>query len=458
MTLLIGLSTFALLLISGGYLYATLAANLEHDTERFLEDKLYVVGAIIQYRPNDMAALDEETRIEGAARRYSRYYVRILDEHSTQIIETPGMSQIVRSSVFVPARGKRDAARFRKLSVDDGRTLALISDKTLSIDNSWWTVQLALDISNQQRVLASYRTSLGLTLLVGLALAALAARIIARNALRPIDAIARSARDITAAHLDWRVGSPDWPKELVCLASSFDDMLARLEAAFTKLSQFSADIAHELRTPVTNFLTAAQVTLSRPRDLEEYRRVLESNVEDLGNLARIIDSLLFMARAEQEQAAADCSELNARREVENVIEFHRANAEENGVTLACEGDATLFADSTLFQRAISNLLSNAVRHTAPHGSVTVSIESGEDTRISVADTGEGIAAEHLPNLFDRFYRADPSRAHKTGGFGLGLALVRSIVELHRGSVQIESVPGYGTRVVLAFPKAATRPL
>jgi two-component system heavy metal sensor histidine kinase CusS len=455
MTLLIGLSSFSLLSACGVFLYWNLARGLDQDTGRFLEDKLYVVRAIIRDRPNDMAALDEETRIEGAARRYSRYYVRILDERSALIIETPGMNRVMSSAVFSDSPlGKLDATQFRKFSMGDGRTLAIISNQTPSIDHGQWTIQLALDISNKQRVLSSYRMSLGLSLFIGLALAGFAGRFIARNALRPIDAITRSARDITAAHLDQRVRSLDWPKELVCLASAFDAMLARLEAAFARLAQFSADIAHELRTPVTNLMTAAQVTLSRPRVLEEYRQVLESNVEELGNLAQIIDSLLFMARAETEKAAVACSALNARREIENVIEFHRANAEENGVALICEGQAHVFADSTLFQRAISNLLSNAVRHTARGGSVTVSIRSSErDTTILVSDTGEGISSEHLPHLFDRFYRADPSRAHRTGGFGLGLALVRSIVELHQGQVRIDSALGRGTSVAIAFPSS-----
>ena len=295
LTLLIGLSSFSLLLATGAFLYWNLANNLHRNTERFLEDKLYVVRAVIRDRPNDMAALDEETRIEGGARRYSRYYVRILNDRSKLVIETPGMSQVVQPAAFRYSR-PAETAEFQRITIADGRTLALISDLAATTGYNRWTVQLALDISNQQRVLASYRMSLSIALFIGLALSGLAGRAIARKALQPIDAMTRSVRDITAAHLDRRVGSADWPKELLCLASAFDDMLARLEAAFARLAQFSADIAHELRTPVTNLLTAAQVTLSRPRTLDEYRQVLESNVEELSSLARIIDSLLFIDR------------------------------------------------------------------------------------------------------------------------------------------------------------------
>jgi two-component system, OmpR family, heavy metal sensor histidine kinase CusS len=243
---------------------------------------------------------------------------------------------------------------------------------------------------------------------------------------------------------------------LSSLAAAFDDMLCRLQESFRRLSQFSADIAHELRTPVTNLMAATQVTLSRTRSLEEYQRVLESSTEELASLARIIDSLLFLARAEQASLPLQREQLDAREEIENVIEFHRAIAEECDVALRCEGDAPVFADSTLLQRAISNLLSNAVRHTPRQGNVLVQITAGDHcTKITVRDSGSGIAAEHLPHVFDRFYRVDPSRTHGSGGFGLGLAIVKSIVTLHQGEVRIASAVGTGTAVTLSIPLTTT---
>ena len=170
----------------------------------------------------------------------------------------------------------------------------------------------------------------------------------------------------------------------------------------------------------------------------------------------MIDSLLFLARADQAQRQLERIELDARKEIENVIEFHRGDAEENDVAVTCEGDARLYGNSILFQRAISNLLSNAVRHTPKAGRVQVRIAQDDEgsASIDVCDTGCGIPAEHVPHLFERFYRADASRTHKTGGFGLGLSLVQSIVALHGGVVQITSKVGKGTQVRLTFPPAS----
>ncbi|WP_116808522.1 heavy metal sensor histidine kinase [Steroidobacter cummioxidans] len=452
-TALITVSGFGILLAGGLFLYWTLARSLQDETARFLADKVFVLRAVIHDRPHDMAAFDEETRLEGAARRFSRYYVRVLNERGQLVVETPEMSQLVDLTAFealTPADGNTEEPHEVRLG---SQTVALLAATAPTTAGELWHVQLALDVSNKAALLASYRRNLLFVLLAGLAVSALAGYAIARRGLAPLESITRSARAISAANLDRRISSQAWPKELTALADAFDQMLERLEDSFRRLSQFSADIAHELRTPVTNFLTESQVTLSQPRSVDDYRQVLESGIEEFGSLARMIDSLLFLARADQVDGRLERVELDARKEIENVMEFHRANAEENGVTLACEGNACLQANSILFQRAISNLLSNAVRHTSATGQVTIRITTadGGATSISVRDSGSGIAPEHLPHLFDRFYRADASRSQRTGGFGLGLALVQSIMALHGGAARVVSEVGQGTEVTLTFP-------
>ncbi|MFC4312561.1 heavy metal sensor histidine kinase [Steroidobacter flavus] len=449
-TALITVSGFGILLAGGLFLYWTLARSLDDETARFLADKVFVLRAIIHDRPHDMAAFDEETRLEGAARRFSRYYVRVLDEQRQLIVETPDMSKLIEPAAFSSEVAAPEEMREIKVG---NRTLALMTTRAPTTDGKSWQVQFALDVSNKEALLERYRRNLLIVLLAGLATSALAGYAIARRGLAPLDSITRAAGAISARNLDRRVSSQAWPKELTALAGAFDQMLERLEDSFRRLSQFSADIAHELRTPVTNFLTESQVTLSQPRSVEEYRQVLESGIEEFASLARMIDSLLFLARADQVDGRLERIELDASKEVENVIEFHRANAEENGVSLAVEGNAPVYANSLLFQRAISNLLSNAVRHTPKDGRVTVGIATveGGSTTICVRDTGSGIAAEHLPHLFDRFYRADPSRSQRTGGFGLGLALVQSIMTLHGGAARLASEVGKGTEITLTFP-------
>jgi two-component system heavy metal sensor histidine kinase CusS len=228
-------------------------------------------------------------------------------------------------------------------------------------------------------------------------------------------------------------------------------MLHRLEDSFVRLSQFSADLAHELRTPIGNIRGEAEVALTRSRSAEEYREVIESTIAECQHLGHIVDNLLFLARTEAAEGQLQRTSFDGRAVVERIAAFHEPIAEEQKLTIACEGHAKFLADEMLFSRAVNNLVENALHHTPAGGTVGISIVNrGANTEVSVKDSGVGIAAEHLPRVFDRFYRADPSRS--ADGAGLGLALVKSIMDLHSGSAQIESEPGRGTTVTLSFPQ------
>lgn len=457
LTVLFAASSFALLMAGGLFLYWALQRQLDREDAQFLADKVYVLRAVLHDRPNDREALDEETRLEGAARHFNRYYSRVLDEQNQVIAETPGLDQLVAVAAFPePVSLEAPPGRPVDYKTRGGKTFSLVAAwAQAGVNGPRRVVQVALDATSEETVLTTYRRSMALMLVLGFALATLAGRVVAKRSLAPLDAITRAARGITAARLNARVGQEEWPRELTHLAAAFDDMLGRLEDSFRRLSQFSADIAHELRTPVTNFLTESQVMLSRTRSLEEYRTVLESGVEEFTRLAQMIDTLLFLARAENAQSRVERVAFDARKEVETVLEYHRAAAEESGVAFQCKGSATLCADAVLFQRAVSNLLTNAVRHTPRGGRVEVTLTQSSDggSEVAVADTGHGIAAEHLPHVFERFYRSDPSRTQKTGGFGLGLALVKSIMTLHSGEATVASELGKGTTVTLRFPPA-----
>jgi two-component system, OmpR family, heavy metal sensor histidine kinase CusS len=228
-------------------------------------------------------------------------------------------------------------------------------------------------------------------------------------------------------------------------------MLERLEDSFVRLSQFSADIAHELRTPIGNIRGEAEVALSRSRSPEEYREVMESTIAECEHLGQIVDNLLFLARTEAAEGQLQRATFDGRGAIEKIAAFHEPIAEEQKLTIHRNGEATFFADEMLFIRALNNLVENAIRHTPAGGTIEISIaERDAHAEVSVKDTGSGIVAEHLPRVFDRFYRADTSRSSE--GVGLGLALVKSIMNLHAGSATIESEPGRGTTVTLRFPR------
>jgi len=313
-------------------------------------------------------------------------------------------------------------------------------------------VGIAINIDHHRTFLSAFYRSLWLAIAAAIALAGLLGWGAARRGLAPVRRMADVARNITASRLHDRLPLATLPSELVDLATSFNDMLSRLEDSFRRLSEFSSDLAHELRTPVTNLMTQTQVALSRSRSVDEYREVLYSNVEEYDRLARMITDMLFLAKADNGLIVPPQEAIDVVREVRELFEFFDALADEKGIALVVTGDGTLFGDRLMIRRAISNLLANAIDHTPRGGSVDVRIEpaNGSALRIAVANPGERIAAEHLPRLFDRFFRVDPSRRRSTDGAGLGLAIVKSIVVAHRGDVRARSDAGR-TTFEMVFP-------
>jgi two-component system heavy metal sensor histidine kinase CusS len=451
---LFSLIAFSVLLVSSLVLYETLVLNLDREKEQFLADEVTTLRGIQAGHPEIGEALLDEVQLESDASHYSHYFVRILGQGQL-LLETSGMSALVPAVAFPPPVSEdRTPGRSLSYTTRDGRRFLLIA--ALARGGSPAAdpreMQIAIDDSARDIVTSSYRRNMAWVVAFGTLAATLAAAAVARRGMRPLREIARHAHGITATQLHERIGSAQWPPELVHVARSFDDMLQRLEASFVQLSRLSADLAHELRTPINNLMGEAEVALSRHRTNAEYRRVIESSQEEFGRLSRLIESMLFLARAESAETPLQREQLDGRAELERVREFFEALADQRQVRVSCSGSASLRVDSILFRRAVSNLLSNALEHTPAGGRVELNVEHrGEAVEVSVSDTGCGVEGQHLPRLFDRFYRVDQARSGPARGTGLGLALVKSIVELHQGSAQIESTPRKGTRVLLRFP-------
>ncbi|PPC97759.1 MAG: two-component sensor histidine kinase, partial [Methylotenera sp.] len=215
---------------------------------------------------------------------------------------------------------------------------------------------------------------------------------------------------------------------------------------------FSSDLAHELRTPISNLMTQTQVALSKERSADEYREVLYSNLEEYERLARMIADMLFLAKADNGLIIPSSEVVDLSTEVRELFGFYEAIADEQGVNLVLAGEGTVKGDKLMLRRALSNLLSNAIRHTTYGGSVKVFINQSKSKEMSIAieNFGETIAKEYLPRLFDRFYRVDPSRQKASDGAGLGLAITKSIIEAHQGKIQVLSLNG-STRFEITIP-------
>lgn len=313
-------------------------------------------------------------------------------------------------------------------------------------------VAVATDISHHEYFMHSFRVALWTFVILASIVTGLLGWIVVHRGLSPLQAIRQEAEQITAGRLDARIPIESVPSELEELARTLNAMLARLQDSFQRLSDFSSDLAHELRTPVSNLLTQTQVVLSKRRDVEAYQDVLASNAEEFERLSRIISDMLFLAKADNNLLTPSKDDVELSAEVNSLFEFYEALAEEKGLILTCHGQGNVAGDQLMLRRAINNLLSNAIRHSPQGGAIDVDIAAGDGggTTLSVTNSGETIPPEHLPRLFDRFYRTDSSRQRFSDGAGLGLAITRSILRAHRGEVAATSASGL-TRFTLRFP-------
>lgn len=315
-------------------------------------------------------------------------------------------------------------------------------------------VRLALDETQYEETLEHFRERTFVALFLGATLLALSAALVAQRAMQPIGKITAAAKKLDAGSLEHELEAQAWPAELQVLADEFSSMQRRLADSFRRLGQFSADLAHELRTPVNNLLGEAEVALRQPRSEGEYRDTLESMLEEIHRLRRMIEEMLFLARSEQPELTKHLVAVDARAEAESVVEFFSSLAEERGISIAVQGEARVCADRELLRRALSNLLANALQYSDRGASVLVRLDSDAvESTIAVSDTGSGIAAAHLPRLFDRFYRVDEARSRHPEGTGLGLSIVQSIASLHGGRVSVSSIPGAGTTFTIHLLRA-----
>lgn len=439
-------------------LYMVLVKELDRSTDLFLADKLNVLRTMLRERPHDEDALHEEVELESAARRYEQFYIRLLDDHGTLLMATPGMADQLDLANFI-ARVQRRSDRAVALAGKNGRAFRAISAAVPVGSPPYQTdvIQIAVDVSGKEQLLATYRRWFAAIFFGTLVVFPFAGYQIARRGIRPVEEMADTARHISSSNLRERILAEGYPVELASLAATFNNMLDRLEESFERISRFSADIAHDLRTPVNNIRGEAEVALARARSVDEYRDVLESCLEEAVRLSDLIGDLLFLARAESPVEHLQRAPVDVGEMLSSICDYYEASAVESGISLSTAvgaGPVIATLDRQLMQRAVGNLVANAMAHTPPGGAVvlTASAEAAA-IRIEVADTGVGIPAEALPRVFDRFYRVDTSRSQNSGGTGLGLAIVQSIMLLHHGRAEIASELGRGTRVSLLLPIA-----
>jgi two-component system heavy metal sensor histidine kinase CusS len=428
--------------------YWVVVRRVDHDNDRYLQDKLAAIQA-------DMAvdagpeSLNRELRIVKASDK--AYAVRVLDNSGKIVAESPRMNKIVPIEVFpktIWPLGQRPTTLL--YHGHRNRVFALVT-ATARIRNQNLVIQLAQDRTHDETFARHFAGLLAAMACCAIATCAGIAVLVIRRSLRPLKDLADSIERTGASHLRERVPVGNWPEELQPLAVGFNKMLGRLDDSFTRLSQFSADLAHELRTPIAILRGEAEGILTRPRTSDQYREVIESSLEELQRLSGMIDNLLFLARAET-TGSFKLSHFDGRQALENIREFYEAVAQDKGVEIECHGEGEIYAEPTLFRRALINLLTNALRFTPAGGNINVLLNrQNGGSEVTVTDTGCGIASQHVPNVFNRFFRGDATRSAE--GTGLGLSIVKSIMQIHNGSVTVDSEIDRGTVITLTFPDA-----
>ncbi|MBN3783545.1 heavy metal sensor histidine kinase [Burkholderia sp. Ac-20345] len=357
----------------------------------------------------------------------------------------------------VPANERITADRIVTWHADGGTPVRGVVTEAELRDHTKIRIAIARNMSDRAELLDGYRDKLKIAGGLGALFAMLLSYGLIRKSLAPLREIVANTGRITVDKLDTRLDASRAPRELTALVDAQNAMLGRLQQAFGHLSQFSADLAHDLRTPLNNMRGATEVALARPRSPDEYQALLESNLEEYDRLARMIENVLFLARAEHPGFVTRQRAFDVHDELERIAGYFEGLADEAGSTLRVDGHGRLTADLELFRRAVSNLLANALRYTPAGGVIALGVDETVDAvRVVVANPGEPIDPALLPRIFDRFVRGDPARSGGVPGgtAGLGLAIVRSVMELHGGTARVES-DAAGTRFILTFIRTPT---
>jgi len=367
----------------------------------------------------------------------------IVGSNRAVIFATPNatfsLNQVINS-----AAQHANQAQIWSLRQQNYRAIAAELPTGISPDSKVF-VAVASTLVHHEAFMRSFLLTLWLFIAGAAALTGLLGWAAARRGLAPLRAMREHTQVVTAQQLGRRLPVESVPVELAELAQSLNEMLERLEDAFRRLSDFSSDIAHELRTPVTNLMTQTQVALSKVRTADEYRDILASNAEEFEHMTRMISDMLLLAKAENGLVVPTRENVNLADEVRVLFDYYDAVAAEKGLHLTLAGDTQVSVDRLMLRRALGNLLSNAVRHSSADSTLCVRIrQQAKEVCIAMENSGETIPAEFLERVFDRFFRVDPSRQRSSEGTGLGLAITKSIVLAHGGTISVTSVAGITT--------------
>ncbi|SSW67925.1 Sensor kinase CusS [Achromobacter veterisilvae] len=428
LTLLLGAIALLVSSLAGATLFWALKREVERQEITEVSGKLELIDHLIDMQNSASGLQDLAATFDEMRAGQGQLGIWILDAQgkvvyggaAPETLETLPDRQVVLQAP--------DGGRMRGLRVD-------MNDRILP--GAQLTVAVSTRSSSQ--FLYAYGTALALICALWVGATVMLAAWAVRRSMAPARRLSEQAARIQPDNLSRRLPLEDTDRELHELVRSFNRTLERLQEAYQQMEGFNADVAHELRTPLATLINGAQVMLSSPRSANELRDALESNLEELEDLKTLVNDMLFLARADRGERAADLKPVSLAAEARRVAEYYEATLEEHGVALRCEGDAAVAANPGLVRRALANLISNAIKATPRGGEIVLSCSaSPAGARVEARNPGPPIPAADLPRIFDRFFRSGQARAPRSEGHGLGLAIVRAIARMHGGEVDAAS--------------------
>jgi two-component system, OmpR family, heavy metal sensor histidine kinase CusS len=435
----------------GNYLYNNLFMQLLRVNTGDIVVKAQHLRSLVTDEDSVAALLNHASRFQGQSTGNNAFVEQIRSSDNGILINfNPSGLDVVATPVVPDGEPISDSA-VRQWQSASGGKIRGIAVQAHFHDGDSATVIVGFALDEVLLLLQRYRDTIIRSVALGALVAMTLSYVLVRGALRPLHKITHQANRITMEGLNVRLDATEVSPELRELSLSLNGMFARLKRGFELLSDYTENLAHDLRTPINNLRGQTEVLLSRKRSAEDYQSLLASNLEEYGRLSRMIENILFLARAGNTQIALHRVNLDLHEQLQQVAAYFEGLADESGVSLRVKASGTIKADAVLFRRAISNLLSNGLRYTPRGGAIELTTAGAHrGTVIDISNPGPGIAPQHLDKIFERFYRGDEARSNSSDSTGLGLAIVRSIMDLHQGTATVESLGGI-TRFSLFFP-------
>lgn len=438
-------------------LFHLISWQLQREDQNSLEEFSALIQSDLSQTPHQTIAATVKARLqkEVSVFHYHPYSIWILDQNHHILFQSGQLPAPVKTSLEkIMAQGQRNTSSKIQTYTTIPYRFALFSISTSKNNSPPLKAIVALDTVHHYTILEKLSEALwGVVFLGSLLFSALGVWLVQRELL-VVKNFSTKMQALSFHNLNTQLSQETWPLEIQPLAETFDSLMAKVYTGIQSLQHFSSDLAHELKTPISNLRLETEVLLEQSRSPEDYIKCLHSNLEELARLSRMVDRLLLLARLDQEHPTLQRASVNLLTLVRKLMDYYDVLAAEQHISFKIIGTATVTVDSTLAEIALSNVISNAIKYSPPHRPIHIHLQQqgNGDAAILIEDWGDGIAQEQQPYIFNRLYRGDASRSQHIPGDGLGLALVKAIMVAHQGSVTVESILGQGTRMTLVFPK------